>query len=276
MKTLRESIERGKLGFATIVYMRKKIIIPIVIVALVLAGVSIYMFTRPEKVTPTPTPNQEQPTVSETTPPVQPSFNKQQYSLTDPTSIWVIINKHYPLPTTYEPTVMVPNVRLLAASSQEQSHISKVAEPAVEEMFAAAKAENITLVFGSGYRSAALQRQVYNSYVNTDGQAKADTYSARPGYSEHQTGLALDVSGASGTCYLEICWETTPEGKWIAANAYKYGFVIRYQNGKTAITGYQYEPWHIRYVGKELAAEINKTGQTLEEFFGLEAAPTYK
>ncbi len=255
--------------------MRKKILIPVIVVILVIIGVGMYIRKKPNKSTATISPNQ--PVASTESPVVPaPSFNKQQYSLTDPTSVWVIVNKHYPLPVSYEPAVVVPSVKLLAGSAQEQSHISKVAEPAVKEMFGAAKTEGVNLVFGSGYRSAALQRQVYNSYVASDGQAKADTYSARRGYSEHQTGLALDVSGASGACYLEICWANTQEGKWIAANAYKYGFVIRYQNGKEAITGYQYEPWHIRYVGKELAAEINKSGQTLEEFFGLEAAPSYR
>lgn len=203
------------------------------------------------------------------------SFNKEQYSLHDPTSIWVIVNKQNAIPVDFEPDLVVPNVRLRLAASEQQMHISSAIEPAIQELFAAAKTDSVTLVFGSGYRSAALQRQFYNSYVAKSGQAAADTYSARPGHSEHQTGLALDVTSPSGTCHLEICWQNTPEGKWIAANAHKYGFVIRYPEGKESITGYQYEPWHIRYVGKELSTEIQKTGQTLEEFFELGPANSY-
>lgn len=202
-------------------------------------------------------------------------FNKSQYSLTDPTSIWVIVNKQNGIPTTYEPDVVVPDVRLRLGSSEQQMHISSVAAPAIKEMFDAAKADGVNLVFGSGYRSATLQKQFYDSYVAQDGQVKADTYSARPGHSEHQTGLALDITSSNGTCHLEICWEGTPEGKWVAANAYKYGFILRYPNGKEGITGYQYEPWHFRYVGKELAAQIQSSGQTLEEFFGYPPAPNY-
>jgi len=250
--------------------MRKIITISSIIIILGLIGGGIYVYTRPET---TATTNNS--AVNEKAATTETGFNKQQYSLTDPTSIWIIANKHYALPIDYEPTLVVPKVKLRLASTEQQMHISKTAEPAIEEMFGAAKSEGVSLVFGSGYRSAALQKQFYNDYVRQDGQAAADTYSARPGHSEHQTGLALDVTSSDGQCHLEICWENTVEGKWIAANSYKYGFIIRYPNGKDSITGYQYEPWHIRYVGKDLAAEVHKTGQTLEEFFDLGAAPSY-
>jgi D-alanyl-D-alanine carboxypeptidase len=170
---------------------------------------------------------------------------------------------------------VVPDVTLRLGSSEKQMQISSTVQPAVKEMFAAAKNEGVTLVFGSGYRSAALQRQFYDSYKAKDGQQAADTYSARPGHSEHQSGLAFDLTSKSGTCHLQICWEDTPEGKWVAANAYKHGFTLRYQKGKENITGYQYEPWHFRYVGKELATELYNSSQTLEEFFGYPPAPNY-
>jgi zinc D-Ala-D-Ala carboxypeptidase len=147
--------------------------------------------------------------------------------------------------------------------------LSAAAQPALEQRFAAAAEDGVTLVFGSGYRSEALQRQFYESYVARDGQAAADRYSARPGTSEHQTGLAVDITSVGGRCHLEVCFEDLPEGQWLAANAHRYGFIIRYPDGKESITGYQYEPWHMRYVGTELSAEINRTGLTLEEFFGL-------
>lgn len=205
----------------------------------------------------------------------QDNFNKQQYSITDPTSIWIVVNKQHAIPIDYVPNLVVPNVKLRLAASEEQMHFSKQAEPALEEMFAAASKDKIALVFGSGYRSGTLQKQFYNSYKAKDGQAAADTYSARPGHSEHQTGLAVDLTSSNGNCHLQECWQDTPEGKWVAANAYRYGFILRYKKDAQEITGYQYEPWHYRYVGKELAAEIHKTGQTLEEFFNLGPANTY-
>jgi D-alanyl-D-alanine carboxypeptidase len=110
---------------------------------------------------------------------------------------------------------------------------------------------------------------LYNGYVAKDGQAAADRYSAKPGTSEHQTGLAMDVCLANSGCSLEQAFGDTPAGKWVAANAHKYGFIVRYLPGKDAITGYEYEPWHLRYVGIELATELQRNNKTMEEFFGL-------
>ena len=107
--------------------------------------------------------------------------------------------------------------------------------------------------------------QLYNSYVNRDGKAKADTYSARPGHSEHQTGLAMDINNASDA------FNNTPEAKWIAANCWKYGFILRYPQGKQNITGYKYESWHVRYLGNDLAKEVYNSGLTLEEFLCIDS-----
>ncbi len=203
------------------------------------------------------------------------TFNKRQYSLTDPSSKWVIVNKRRSVPESFVPELTVPNVRLRLAHTEQQMKVSSQAVTAIEEMFQAAQADGINLVFGSGYRSGTLQRQFYESYRSKDGQVAADTYSARPGHSEHQTGLAVDLTSPGGACHLQTCWQDTVEGKWTAANAYKFGFILRYPEGKDAITGYQYEPWHFRYVGKELSVEIQKTGQTLEEFFNLPPASSY-
>jgi len=197
-------------------------------------------------------------------------FDKKQYSIDQLGSIWQIVNKKRPLPSNYVPSdLVVPGVKLRLAASEEQMHIRKVAEPDLVAMFNAATKDGVQLVFGSGYRSYALQKQFYDSYVAKDGVAAADRYSARPGTSEHQTGLAFDVTSASGKCHLEICFENTPEGQWVKSHAHEYGFIIRYQNGTESITGYQYEPWHLRYVGRDLATEINKTNLTLEQFFNL-------
>lgn len=210
--------------------------------------------------------------------PVDPQgFNKYMFKLDEPGSPWWVVNKKRPLPAGYVPPDLgVPNVKLRLAAGAEQMQFSKSATPALEEMFAAAKQDGVNLVFGSGYRSETLQRQFYNSYVAQDGQQAADRYSARPGTSEHQTGLAFDATNVTEKCHLEICFESTLEGMWLKQNAYKYGFIVRYPNGKELVTGYQYEPWHMRYVGKELALEMHNTGvETLEEFFGLPAAPSY-
>lgn len=253
-----------------------KKLIPVLIIAII-AGAGIgYWVTQKDspqgKNSTTSSSSSEPETKTEPSP---NSFDKTQFSLTEPTSQWVIVNKKNAIPTTFVPKLTVPDVRLRLSSVEEQMKINTQTAPAIKEMFSAAAKDGVTLVFGSGYRSASKQSEFYNSYKAKDGQAAADTYSARPGHSEHQTGFAVDITSTSGTCHLQICWEDTPEGKWVAQNAYEYGFVLRYQNGKEAITGYQYEPWHFRYVGKELALEINKTNQTLEEFFGLPAAPNY-
>lgn len=199
------------------------------------------------------------------------TFNKTKYSIDQPGSIWWIVNKNRPLPKGYvPPDLLVPVVKLRLAKEAEQMQFSGKAETALNEMFAAAQKDGVVLVFGSGYRSEALQKEFYDSYVAKDGKEAADKYSAIPGTSEHQTGLSFDATSVNEKCHLEICFAETPEGKWIKANSYKYGFIIRYPEGKESITTYQFEPWHLRYVGTELAAELQRTGQTMEEFFDLQ------
>ncbi|MBA2278852.1 M15 family metallopeptidase [Candidatus Saccharibacteria bacterium] len=204
-------------------------------------------------------------------------FDKTKYALDKSASPWWVVNKTRPLPAGYVPAdLAVPDVRLRLADSEEQMKFSKSATADLIAMFKAAEADDVQLVFGSGYRSEALQRQFYNSYVAQDGKAAADRYSARPGTSEHQTGLAFDATSVSQNCHLEICYANLPEGMWLAANAHEYGFILRYPDGKESITGYQYEPWHLRWVGTELATEMNNSSaKTLEEFFGLPVAPDY-
>lgn len=209
---------------------------------------------------------------------VPAGFNKNQLSINSPKSEWVIVNKKRPLnPKNYAPSdLRVPNVALRSNSTEEETKMRDAAATGLEEMFAAAKKESINLLLASGYRSFTLQTSVYNRYVSTQGQATADSQSARPGYSEHQTGLAVDVGAANRTCEIQSCFANTQEGKWVAENAYKYGFVVRYQNGTESTVGYIYEPWHIRFVGKTLSTEIKKQNYpTLEKFFGLPAAAGY-
>ena len=221
--------------------------------------------------TSAPKPRSDQPKAAA-------GFNKKQFSNDDPKSIWVIVNKKRPLnPKNYVPDdLRVPNVTSRPNSTNDETKMQGIAASALEEMFAGAKKDSINLLLASGYRSFSLQTSVYNRYVSTQGQATADSQSARPGYSEHQTGLAVDVGAANRTCEIQACFATTPEGQWVAANAYKYGFVIRYQNGTESTVGYIYEPWHIRYIGKTLSEEIHKQNNpTLEDFFGLPAAADY-
>jgi D-alanyl-D-alanine carboxypeptidase len=154
-------------------------------------------------------------------------------------------------------------------------HLRQAAADALVMMFQAAKDTGVDLMLASGYRSYTDQVSVYNSYVAQSGTAQADTFSARPGHSEHQTGLAADIEPVSRTCEVDQCFESTKEGQWLAANSYRFGFIIRYQKNTEDLTGYEYEPWHVRYVGADLAGQIKQSGQTLEQFFGLPAFTNY-
>lgn len=206
------------------------------------------------------------------------SFNKALYSTSDPNSIWVVVNKKRPLqPKNFVPKdLVVPNVKLRLGSSQEQMHVSNKIVASIESLFGAASAAGFTLSLGSGYRSYGYQQNLYDGYVSTDGQASADRTSARPGFSEHQTGLAFDVEATNMKCHLDKCLANTPDGQWLAAHAYEFGFIVRYPADKVAITGYDFEPWHFRYVGVLLATEMHKDAvTTLEEFFGISGGTSY-
>ena len=158
----------------------------------------------------------------------------------------LIANKTYSLPASYAP-----------------GDLTEACAAAFRKMQQAAWKDGIDLYIVSGYRSYSTQQRIYNNYCARDGKAVADTYSARPGHSEHQSGLAMDLNS------LYASFAYTAEGRWLAANAYKYGFIIRYQKNKQAITGYVYEPWHVRYLGEALAADVYQSGLCLEEYFGI-------
>lgn len=160
----------------------------------------------------------------------------------------MIVNKSYPLPKEYNPGAMTPETKA-----------------AYDEMLKDAAAAGLTLKSVSDFRSYETQDQLYKNYCARDGQAAADTYSARPGHSEHQTGLAIDINCAGSA------FDNTPEAKWLAENCWKYGFILRYPKGKENITGYQYESWHVRYVGKDWAKKITDSGLTMEEYFQIDS-----
>lgn len=167
---------------------------------------------------------------------------------------YLIANKTYDLPEDYNPGTLNATVKAAA-----------------DKMFAAAKSEKgFNMWAQSGFRSYATQKNLYNKYANRDGKAAADKYSARPGYSEHQTGLAFDVCATNKPC-ITNGFDNTPEANWLAENAYKYGFILRYVNDKENETGYMYESWHFRYVGTELAEKLYNNGNwiTLESYLGI-------
>lgn len=198
------------------------------------------------------------------------AFNKTQFSTDVVSSLWTVVNKGRILPSNYIPAgLTIPSVPLRTSPADTEMHVRPETAAALEKMFAAAKKEGINLMLSSGYRSYAEQVSLYGRYAAQSGVQAADTFSARAGHSEHQTGLAVDIEPASGRCELDQCFADTPEGKWLAANAYSYGFIIRYPKGAQQFTGYEYEPWHARYVGLDLAKQIQSSSQTLEQFFGL-------
>ncbi len=164
----------------------------------------------------------------------------------------LIANKSYALPDYYNP-----------------GGLTAETYTAFVEMQSAALEEGLYLFVKSGFRSFADQRYIYNGYVSRDGQELADRYSARAGHSEHQSGMAIDVNS------VKQSFANTPEGIWLRENCHLYGFIIRYPEGKESLTGYMYEPWHVRYVGRDIAAAVNESGLCLEEYFGITSAYGY-
>jgi zinc D-Ala-D-Ala carboxypeptidase len=186
----------------------------------------------------------------------------------DPESITVIVNKKRSLPDGYiPPDLVVPNVAFSYSGVLEKSHMRKEAAAALEQLFAASKKDGLDLRAVSGYRSYKRQVAIYKNNVATKGQEYTDRVSARPGTSEHQTGLAIDVSGPGIGYGLEQSFGATKEGKWLKQHAPEYGFVIRYTENGESSTGYTWEPWHIRYIGKAIAQDVTSKGMTLEQYF---------
>lgn len=186
-----------------------------------------------------------------------------------PGDIAVLVNKSVMLPPGYRPDDLVePNVRFIFKEKDEKRLMRREAAAALERMFAGAEKDGIYLAGVSGFRSYETQEALFQYYVKTQGEAEARRYSAEPGHSEHQTGLAMDVSGSTGRCAAEDCFADSPEAHWLAQHAPEYGFIIRYPKGKEAVTGYAYEPWHVRYVGVDLAKRITASGLTLDEYLG--------
>jgi LAS superfamily LD-carboxypeptidase LdcB len=184
---------------------------------------------------------------------IAPKFNRSQFSVNNSASIWAVVNKGRALPSSYTPPdLLAPNVPLRLPATDPEMQIRAVAAGSLQQMFNDAQAKGLKLMLSSGYRSYGLQQVVYSTNVGNQGQQTADSSSAKPGHSEHQTGLAVDIEPTSRKCEVDLCFADTPEGIWLAKNAYKYGFIIRYQKNQEKLTGYEYEPWHVRYVGSRV------------------------
>lgn len=196
-------------------------------------------------------------------------------SLADPAHVWVVVNKARPLdPLTFAPTSLAElPLQMTTRSGQARGDVAA----AVGELAAAAAAEGAGRIgANNGYRSYDLQVATHASHVRNNGQAQADAASARAGHSEHQTGLAVDLVACDASCGAIETFGATGQAAWVAENAWEYGFIVRYEQVGAGVTGYMPEPWHLRYLGRELAAAYHQGGyHTLEEFFGLPAAPDY-
>lgn len=223
--------------------------------------VTIAQPTTTPAATPTPTP----------TPTPEPS-PEPQWDVDSPGSLQVVVNKQRPLdPIGWIPDELVwPDI---PNPSGEPLHPE--AAQAAEQMFIEAQAAGLPFWLVSGYRDFAYQEQLFNNFSANYGVEEAETFSARPGHSEHQTGLAIDISECDG-CGLTEAFGDTPQGIWVRENAHRFGYIMRYHAGEQATVGYVYEPWHFRYVGTEIATDMYENGiLNLEDYFGLPAAPTY-
>lgn len=190
-------------------------------------------------------------------------------TVTNLSSTVILVNKQRNLPSSYVPQdLVVPRIPFSFSGPSPKKQMKRVAATALEKLFAAAKKDGIDLKAVSGYRSYATQKAIFERNARNKGEAVANKTSARPGQSEHQTGLSMDISSASVGYALEQSFGNTKEGKWLKANAPKYGFIIRYGKGKEKLTGYSYEPWHVRYVGVYIAGEITRQNITLEQYLG--------
>jgi len=199
--------------------------------------------------------------------PADGTLKKPEIDYDDP--YMLLVNKTHPLGENYKPEGLKDikyfasdrdaSTRYMVGDAADQFHL----------LVEGAAAEGHEIVMTTAYRSYGFQTILWNNYVAKHGEEEANTFSARPGESEHQSGLCTDVSSPSVGYQLTTEYGESPEGAWLAEHAHEYGFIIRYPKGKEDITGYQYEPWHIRYVGKEAAAYIYQEQITFEEYLGI-------
>ena len=178
-----------------------------------------------------------------------------------------LVNKKRYLPYSYVPKdlsyINVENV----CPNDDAKKLRSEAAASLKELFDKALSNGLRLYACSGYRSYERQKQINEYFLKLDGQTEDDRYSSKPGTSEHQTGLCMDITCEDVGFKLRRCFEDTAEGRFILKHAYEYGFAVRYPKGKESITGYIYEPWHIRYLGKETALKLYQSGLTYDEYY---------
>ena len=188
-------------------------------------------------------------------------FYENVTTIGQPYELLVLVNKYYQLPADFKQYNLVNMDKKYTVNDGKQYLLSAVAYEKYVQMSDAAKKEGLSMRAVSAYRTEDYQRNLYNKYVITSGKVNADNFSARPRFSEHQTGLAVDINSTKGI------FEYTSEFKWLQKHAYEYGYILRYPKGKEWITGYSYEPWHYRYVGTDVAKIIYEEGITYEEYY---------
>ncbi len=197
-------------------------------------------------------------------------FYQNMKTIEDPYDLYVLVNKYNKLPAGYEQYNLVNMERKHTVADGKQYLLAGVAYEKYVQMYDAAKNEGLSLRVISAYRTENYQAGLYNNKVRSTGKVNADNYSARPGHSEHQTGLAVDINTTSGS------FEYTKEFKWLQQHAHEYGFIMRYPKGKEWITGYSYEPWHYRYIGVDAATVVHNEGITYEEYYAKYVANQFK
>ena len=222
---------------------------------------------QPAPMPKTKTPDSQKPPVPTIALPNATPIPARIVNSADDADLWRIVNKSQSFANPrYQPSdLRLVSVPTLPGRSQDERSLRAVLMPDLEKLVAAARNAGVTIYVGLGYRSYATQASLFTSNVRQHGEAKANRFSSRPGHSEHQSGLAVDFGGIDRACWMEDCFEQTTASKWLAAHAHEYGFILRYPKGKEKITGYQYEPWHFRYVGRELAGALHQSGLTMEE-----------
>lgn len=192
----------------------------------------------------------------------------EKSAFTLPDGLLVLVNKSIPNDLAYEPSdLQLPNVPYRTDKAPEEMMVRAALIAPLENMFSAAKKDGIDLLIGSAYRSSKLQETYFNSYVASSGLEEAEKYIMHPGTSEHQLGLTVDLTTTDRECYLVECFESTKAGVWLADNAHKYGFILRYPKDKVEITKLNYEPWHFRYLGIPIATAIFESRLSYEEAY---------
>ena len=187
---------------------------------------------------------------------------------TDTATYTLLVNKEYPISSKYIPYMVEPNVEIYHKGINERRYLQPIAATALEELFAAAETDGFHLVLRCGFRSYKLQKSIYTWNLKTFGYYEVTRYHALPGTSEHQTGLAVDLCCEATNYDNNFDFLNTDEYAWLLENAHLYGWILRYPEDKTEITGYNFEPWHFRYVGIELATYLKEHDIVLEEYYG--------